>query len=75
MPRTRVALAGVIFFNNESYLNMCGHGAMGVAVTLAHMGRIEPGIHRLETPVGVVEVELLDVPHGGGGKRAQLCVR
>jgi len=51
--------AGVIFFNNTGYLNMCGHGAMGVAVTLAYLGRISPGIHRLETPVGVVQVELL----------------
>jgi 4-hydroxyproline epimerase len=35
-------------------LNMCGHGTIGVAVTLAHLGRIGPGQHRLETPVGVV---------------------
>jgi 4-hydroxyproline epimerase len=33
---------------------MCGHGTMGVVVTLAHMGRIGPGEHRIETPVGVV---------------------
>ena len=39
---------------------MCGHGAMGVAVTLAYLGRIEPGIHHLETPVGIVEVNLVD---------------
>jgi 4-hydroxyproline epimerase len=51
--------AGVIFFNNTGYLNMCGHGAMGVAVTLAYLGRIGPGIHGLETPVGVVQLELL----------------
>ena len=46
--------AGVIFFNNTGYLNMCGHGAIGVAVTLAHLGRIGVGGYRLETPVGVV---------------------
>ncbi len=46
--------AGVIYFNNAGVLNMCGHGTIGVAVTLAHMGRIGPGTHRLETPVGVV---------------------
>jgi 4-hydroxyproline epimerase len=46
--------AGVIFFNNVGYLNMCGHGTIGVVVTLAHMGKIHPGEHRLETPVGVV---------------------
>jgi 4-hydroxyproline epimerase len=49
--------AGVIFFNNTGYLNMCGHGTIGVAVTLGHLGRIGPGVHRLETPVGVVAVE------------------
>ena len=39
---------------------MCGHGTIGVAVTLAHLGRIGPGTHRLETPVGVVAVTLDD---------------
>jgi 4-hydroxyproline epimerase len=47
-------VAGVVFFNNVGYLGMCGHGTIGVAVTLAHLGRIGPGTHRLETPVGVV---------------------
>jgi 4-hydroxyproline epimerase len=50
-------VAGVIFFNNVGYLGMCGHGTIGVAVTLAHLGRIGPGRHRLETPVGVVAFE------------------
>jgi 4-hydroxyproline epimerase len=49
--------AGVIFFNNVGYLNMCGHGTIGVAVTLAHLGRTGPGTHRLETPVGTVAFE------------------
>jgi 4-hydroxyproline epimerase len=35
---------------------MCGHGTIGVAVTLGHLGRIGTGTHRLETPVGVVTV-------------------
>jgi len=52
--------AAVIFFNNAGYLGMCGHGTIGAAVTLAHMGRIAPGIHRLQTPVGVVSVDLTD---------------
>ncbi len=50
--------AGLIFFNNTGYLGMCGHGTIGAAVTLAHMGRIAPGVHRFETPVGVVSVHL-----------------
>ena len=52
--------AGVLFFNNTGYLGMCGHGTIGVAVTLAHMGTIEPGVSRIETPVGVVSVNLVD---------------
>jgi len=49
---------GVIFFNNVGYLGMCGHGMIGVIVTLAHMGRIKAGEHRVETPVGVVTATL-----------------
>lgn len=59
-PTDPECAAGVIFFNNTGYLNMCGHGAIGVAVTLAYMGRIKPGVHKLETPVGVVQIELQD---------------
>jgi len=54
--------AGVIFFNNVGYLNMCGHGTIGLAVTLVHMGRIADGLHRIDTPVGVVSVQV-DGPH------------
>ncbi|HXZ60876.1 MAG TPA: proline racemase family protein [Steroidobacteraceae bacterium] len=50
--------AGVIFFNNAGYLGMCGHGTIGLAVTLAYLGRITPGEHRIETPVGVVTATL-----------------
>lgn len=53
-------VSGVIFFNNVGYLGMCGHGTIGVAVALAHAGRIAPGEHRLETPVGEVGFELSD---------------
>ncbi len=57
-PMDRLCAAGVIFFNNVGYLGMCGHGLIGVTVTLAHLGRIGPGEHRFETPVGVVKVFL-----------------
>ena len=59
-PVDKSCAAGVIFFNNATMLGMCGHGTIGLAVTLAHMGRIGPGVHRVETPVGVVTFELLD---------------
>jgi 4-hydroxyproline epimerase len=53
------AAAGVVFFNNVGVIGMCGHGTMGLAVTLHHMGRVAPGRHRLETPVGEVAFDLL----------------
>ncbi|MGD0516177.1 MAG: proline racemase family protein [Thermoguttaceae bacterium] len=53
-PDDPTCTAGVIFFNNVGYLNMCGHGTIGLMVTLAYLGRIQPGEHRIETPVGVV---------------------
>ena len=50
--------SGVVFFNNVGFLGMCGHGTIGVAVTLAHLGRLEPGRATFDTPVGPVPVEL-----------------
>lgn len=52
--------SAVIFFNNAGYLGMCGHGTIGVAVTLAHLGRIQPGEQHIETPVGRVSIQLHD---------------
>ena len=57
-PHQERALTQVIFFNNVGWLGMCGHGTIGVATTLAWLGRIEPGSHRLETPVGDVKIVL-----------------
>ena len=57
-PHAPDCAAGVIFFNNVSYLGMCGHGMIGVVASLAHLGRLAPGRHRIDTPVGVVEAEL-----------------
>jgi len=57
-PTDPTAAAGVIFFNNVGYLGMCGHGTIGVIRTLAHLGRLTVGQHRIETPVGTVTTEL-----------------
>ena len=57
-PVASDAAAGVIFFNNAGYLGMCGHGLIGLVASLAHMGRIEAGSHRIETPVGTVTATL-----------------
>ncbi len=61
-PVDKSCVTGVIFFNNVGYLGMCGHGTIGVVHTLAYLGQIGPGNHRIETPVGIVEA-LLD-EHG-----------
>jgi 4-hydroxyproline epimerase len=58
-PVDRACAAGVIFFNNVGMIGMCGHGTIGLAVTLAHMGRLAIGTHRIETPVGIVTIDLL----------------
>ena len=77
-PRDTSCAAGVIFFNNVGYLCMCGHGTIGLVSTLAHLGRLTPGQHRIETPVGVVtailhptgEVSVLNVPSWRARKAA-----
>ena len=57
-PVDPTCAAGVIYFNNVGYLGMCGHGTIGLMVTLAYLNRIGPGTHRIETPVGIVEATL-----------------
>ena len=57
-PLDNSCVTGVIYFNNVAYLGMCGHGTIGVVATLAYLGRIGPGTHRIETPVGVVTAKL-----------------
>lgn len=54
-------VTGVIYFDSEAVLGMCGHGTIGLAVTLAHLGRIGVGRHKIETPVGIIEVCLSDL--------------
>jgi 4-hydroxyproline epimerase len=61
-PHAPDCAAGVIFFNNVGFLGMCGHGTIGLVATLAHLGRLGAGRHRIDTPVGVVATEL----HGDG---------
>jgi 4-hydroxyproline epimerase len=50
--------AGVVFFNNAGALGMCGHGLIGVVRTLEFLGRLAPGVVRIDTPVGTVSAEL-----------------
>ena len=57
-PQDPTCAAGVLFFNNVGLLGMCGHGMIGLLITLKHLGRISAGEHRIETPVGIVTATL-----------------
>lgn len=59
-PLDASCAAGIIFFNNQGYLGMCGHGLIGLMVTLRYLKRLTAGVHRIETPVGVVTAHLRD---------------
>ncbi|GAB4541866.1 MAG: 4-hydroxyproline epimerase [Anaerolineales bacterium] len=56
---------GVIYFNNVGYLGMCGHGTIGLIASLSYLGKVQPGVIRVETPVGVVEATLHPLPLRG----------
>ncbi|MFZ5855920.1 MAG: proline racemase family protein [Chloroflexota bacterium] len=64
-PADATCQFGVIYFNNVGYLGMCGHGTIGLIASLAYLGKVKPGIIRVETPVGVVEATL----HRGSSSR------
>jgi 4-hydroxyproline epimerase len=57
-PVSKDATAGIVFFNNGTYLGMCGHGLIGVVRTLEHLGRLKPGAATFDTPAGTVHTEL-----------------
>jgi 4-hydroxyproline epimerase len=51
-------VTGVIFFDRHLVLGMCGHGMIGLAETLRRLGRIGVGEQLVETPAGVVPVQV-----------------
>lgn len=57
-PQDSSCAAGIIFFNNVGFLGMCGHGTIGLLVTLAYLRNLPPGLHWIETPVGKVTARL-----------------
>lgn len=57
-PQAPGCVAGVLFFNDAGMLGMCGHGTIGTVATLAYLGKLGPGVHHLDTPVGVVSATL-----------------
>ncbi|SEL50532.1 4-hydroxyproline epimerase [Roseateles sp. YR242] len=58
-PERPGSQAGVIFFDQQGFLGMCGHGAIGVVASLAHLGKLRPGPLWLDTPVGTVHAEFM----------------
>jgi len=68
----------LIFMENRGFLDMCGHGTMGVTTALIELGMVEPtephtsvtfetvaGLVKAEAKIvdgGVVEVSIVDVP-------------
>ncbi len=57
-PHDPSCTLGILFFNNVGTIGMCGHGTIGLMATLAHLGRIHPGEHRIDTVVGPVTATL-----------------
>lgn len=57
-PSVPDAVAAVVFFDRSAVLGMCGHGTIGLIETLRFQGRIGPGKHKIETPVGPVTADL-----------------
>lgn len=57
-PDSDECAAGILFFNNKGYLDMCGHGTIGVAVTLAYLDRLPLGISKFQTPAGMIDIDL-----------------
>lgn len=59
--QSRVADYGAFFISSYVYLDMCGHGTIGYARTLAATGQVSPATgpsFTLETPAGIVTVNL-----------------
>lgn len=47
---------GIFFMDAKGYLDMCGHGTIGVVTSFIETGRLEPKeVVRIETPAGLVE--------------------
>ncbi|MDH3659958.1 MAG: proline racemase family protein [Alphaproteobacteria bacterium] len=61
VTESRDADIGAFFVSSYIYLDMCGHGTIGLAKTLVATGQIDAERHprfTLETPAGVVTVDL-----------------
>lgn len=55
-PQHVAADVGVFFMDSQGYLDMCGHGTIGVVSALIEVGNLSPQASiQVETPAGLVE--------------------
>lgn len=59
-PHDPTCQIGALFFDAFGQLTRPGHGVIGLIGALAHRGDIQPGLHRIDTPNGVIEAMLHD---------------
>lgn len=57
-PQDKSCQFGVVYFNRSGYPEVCGHGFIGTVVSLAHLGRIQPGPVKIDTPAGPISAVL-----------------
>jgi proline racemase len=57
-PTSETGDLGIVFIDNQGYLNMCGHGTIGLCMSVVELGIIPPSPPRTEinidTPAGLV---------------------
>ncbi len=65
-PTVPKADFGVVFMDGGGYLNMCGHGSMGVVRALAEIGMLNDTQDEvlLDTPAGVIQASINDDDEG-----------
>jgi len=58
-PATSRAQYGILFMDNSGYIDMCGHGTIGITTALIEIGMIAPvkpeTVVAFDTPAGIVE--------------------
>jgi 4-hydroxyproline epimerase len=58
-PRGSDVIVGALLVEPHA-LGMCGHGTIGLVASLAHAGKLKPGVVNIDTPVGPVRALLRD---------------
>ena len=67
-PATPDGDVGIIFMDNKSYLDMCGHGTIGLCTTLVELGLIAPTPPRTEIKIDSPAGRVLGYALSDGGR-------